>query len=369
MAVGTNSSWFGGAVDPDIYVLGALYVGEYWTGTHKIAFTKSTDWGSTWSEPVFLSPEEVKQCNYPEVISDGSRLYVTYTKINLTSEGSSLALKWSDDWGATWSDETPVPVPTPLGVAATGFQYIDEERAILTVSTNSHDPVECTGKIGYFHFSDRTYEIICEMSGPEWCMAAGTFEGELAKNGVYHIAWAHEPVLSGPMNLKYAWSRDVPFTDMQWQTPLMMGDPPPEPGESGSYDVALHGTDSDFGEGTWELKSNGDWLHQVVSSDGSCEVTGTPTEVGEFWVNVTVRDDDSSDYFNWTVAVTQAFPDETEDDDTDDDDTSDEPTDEEFAGDDDTGITSSVEGWMIALAAVACGAVVVAALMLLRRRP
>ena len=71
MAVGTNASWFGGPADPDIYVLGAVYVGEYWTGIHRLAFTKSTDWGNTWSEPVFLCPDEVMPTNYPEVVSDG----------------------------------------------------------------------------------------------------------------------------------------------------------------------------------------------------------------------------------------------------------------------------------------------------------
>lgn len=363
MAVGTNASWFGGTVDPDIYVLGAMYVGEYWTGTHKLAFTKSTDWGATWSEPVFLCPDEVMQTNYPEIVSDGSRLYVGYTKINVSLEGSQIVLKWSDDWGGTWSEETPIPVPTPLGVAVTGFQYLDDERAVMTVSTNSHDPLECTGKIGYFHFSDCSYDILCEVTGPEWCIAAGTFEGELAMNGAYHVAWAHEPVLQGAMSLKYAWTKDITFPDTHWRTPLVMGDPPDMPGESGSYQAALHGTDSDVGEGSWRLRSNCDGLDHAVSEDGSCEVTGTPTETGEFWVNLTLQDDDSSDSFNWTVVVTEAVPEDPAEDDPADEEPEDDPADDE-----ESDPPALLNPWMFAVPAAICGAVIIAALLIMRRR-
>ena len=392
MAVGTNASWFGGPVDPDIYVIGSLYVGSYWTGTHMLAFTKSTDWGLTWSDPVFLCPTEVMQTNYPEIISDGSRLYVGYTKINVSLEGSELALKWSDDWGASWSEEIPIPLARPLGLAVTGFQYVDEDRAIMTVSSNSHDPIECTGKIGYFYFSNCTYQVLCEMSGPEWCIAAGTFAGELAKNGVYHIAWAQEPVLGQAMNFKYAWSKDVPFTEMDWKTPIMMGNPSANPGQTGTYGVSLYGTESDSGQGEWELRSNGDWLQEMIEDDGSCEVTGTPTAVGEFWVNLTVSDDDSSDYFNWTVSVTQVFPDDSGDDPVDDptdepaddsgdesiddsddgsgDDSIDEDTDESIddSADEPADTNGKVAYWLIEGVAVACGAAVVAVILLQRRR-
>jgi hypothetical protein len=363
MAVGTNASWFGGRVDPDIYVLGALYVGEYWTGIHRLAFTKSTDWGNTWSEPVFLCPDEEKPTNYPEVVSDGSRLYVAYTKINVSLQGSEIALKHSDDWGATWSEEVPIPLPRPVGIGVTGFQYVDEDRAIMTVFTNyPDDTTQCTGKIGYFHFSNLTYQVLCELTGPEWCIAAGTFEGELARNGVYHVAWAYEPVLQDPMELKYAWTRDISFPDMSWEAPLVMGNPPERPDTSGAYNVTLHGTESDEGDAAWDLRSNGDWVHHEAGADGSCEVGGTPTENGTFWVNLTVSDGDSSESFNWTVSVTQAIPGEP-DDGADDPAPDEEPDDDVPAGTDGT-----VETLMLAAAAVACGTVVVASVLFLRRR-
>ena len=370
MAVGTNASWFGGPADPDIYVLGAVYVGEYWTGIHRLAFTKSTDWGNTWSEPVFLCPDEEKPTNYPEVVSDGSRLYVAYTKINVSLQGSEIVLKHSDDWGATWSEEVPIPLPRPVGIGVTGFQYIDEDRAIMTVFTNHpDDTTQCTGKIGYFHFSNLTYQVLCEVTGPEWCMAAGTFEGELAMNGVYHVAWAYEPVLQGPMELKYAWTRDISFPDMRWEAPLLMGNPPERPEASGNYSATIHGTETDSGDQGWEMRSDADWMHHAEGADGSCEVAGTPTAVGDFWVNLTVTDDDSSESFNWTVSVAQAFPEEPDDgtDDGTEDDT-DDGTDEGTEGEEDAYGVGPIETWMLATAAVACGAIVVAAVLFLRRR-
>ena len=98
------------------------------------------------------------------------------------------------------------------------------------------------------------------------------FAGELAGDGVYHIAWAYEPVLSQPMEFKYAWTENLSFDGKPLRTPLMMGNPPAGQAEDGSYGCEMHGTDSDNGGATWELNSNGSWLSVEPAEDGSCNV-------------------------------------------------------------------------------------------------
>ena len=350
MAVGTNASWFGGLVDSDIYVVGSLYVGEPWTGRHVLAFTKSTDWGATWSEPTFICGDEERQTNYPELVSDGSKLYVAYSKINISGIGSEIDLKWSDNWGANWSSEVPIPLSRTLGVGPTGFQYLDEEKAVFTCAGNAYDPLDCFGRIGYFYFSNLTYQVTCELSGEQWCMAAGSFAGHLSNDGTYHVVWAHEPVLNQPMSLMYACSKDSGIAPHDLRTPLVMGDPHGVAGPDSTYECELHGTDADSGVVDWEMHSNAAWLSEEETDDGACVVSGMPSANGQFWVNVTVSDDDSTDYFNWTVSTQGVVPGV---DDSDDD---------EAAGDGPDGIYT-----VIGAAAVVAVAVALAVALLMRR--
>ncbi len=366
MAVGTNASWFGGEVDPDIYVIGSLYVGEPWTGGHVLAFTKSTDWGVTWSEPILICGDEERETNYPEFISDGSRLYVAYSKLNLSGIGSEVDLKYSDDWGATWSTEVPVPLSRPLGVCPTGFQYIDEEKAVFTVAANAYDPLDCVGRIGYFYFSNLTYQVTCELSGEQWCMATATFAGHLSDDGTYHVVWAHESVLSQPMSLKYACSKDSGVRPHDLRTPLMMGDPVDSAEGNDTYEAELHMTDADSGDAAWSLDSNAPWLDASVSTDGSCAVSGIPTANGTYWVNVTVSDDDSTDSFNWTVTALGIIPgDEVPDDEVPDDEVPEEDTtvDEDMTREG----TLTVFGIVAAVASIAAAVVIAVVVVLMRR--
>ncbi len=76
--------------------------------------------------------------------------------------------------------------------------------------------------------------------------------------------------------------------------------------EDSEYNVTFTGTDDDLIHGdsiTWTMETNATWLS---SYEGSLTVYGTPDnmEVGSYWVNVTITDENKTyDFFNYTLTV------------------------------------------------------------------
>jgi hypothetical protein len=187
LSIGTNSSWLGGPVDDMIYVVGAAptYAGS------AIEFTKSTDGGSTWSNPVQLPLTSYGSSGFQRITSDGANLYIV-NEIGVNTNGiASLATSSSSDWGATWSDEKVI-VQNDGGsymLRPYGFQTLDNERALLTYvdEPTSYVASEITGNYGYYWFSNKTYQQVGSVSGPEWMVHEG-FSGRLVGD-IFSVAW------------------------------------------------------------------------------------------------------------------------------------------------------------------------------------
>jgi hypothetical protein len=64
-------------------------------------------------------------------------------------------------------------------------------------------------------------------------------------------------------------------------------------------------TSPDNGTTTWALETNASWLSVESGGTGvnTCNLSGTAILAGLFYVNITVFDDDSYDFLNWTIRV------------------------------------------------------------------
>jgi hypothetical protein len=182
MAVGTNASWHGGPPDQDIYVVGCTSYDTY----GNLAITRSVDGGHTWSQPLVFVP--TGSC--PEIVSDGSSLYVVYTSPQ-PYEGA-LYIKKSSNWGKTWSEERLLVglQATTKNIRAFSLQYIDPSRALMAVvdQASTGDINDSYGAYGFLDFASMTFQETNRLVGPEW----NVFEGlaaHLMPDGSVAIAW------------------------------------------------------------------------------------------------------------------------------------------------------------------------------------
>jgi hypothetical protein len=196
MGIGTNASWFGSSQDSDVYVAGGIAVGIPWEGgAYHLAFVKSRDGGSTWSDPVIIGGGSFCY-RYPKLVSDGSSIYVVYSKNNSSAPnylGSDLYAKSSSDWGMSWSAEKKLfsrgPVSDMLWTSS--VQYLDGDKAFMTIcdsgeiGTPDRDPA---GRYGYFHYSDMSFEQIGYVNGPTWNLW-GAFAGRLKADNTLCVVW------------------------------------------------------------------------------------------------------------------------------------------------------------------------------------
>jgi hypothetical protein len=225
MAIGTNASWFETAPDNDIYVVGARYDGAAWSGTYIVTMVKSTDGGASWQTPVSISSPDYS-CYYPEILSDGSSLYVAYSKIMNGGTNAYTFVRSSDDWGATWSAEKSIPISTvELGADANSFQYLDDEKAMLAISQNSVNPASnCIQYYGYFYFSNMTFKELGHAVGTDWCFDMCGASCRVLNGKDLAMAWIYEPysttIVIDSKRLRYAVCSDAGFNT----TPIMPGE-------------------------------------------------------------------------------------------------------------------------------------------------
>ncbi|UCE90912.1 MAG: exo-alpha-sialidase [Methanobacteriota archaeon] len=164
-AIGTNASWFGGEADSDIYFVSGYYMGIPWTGKYVLHFSKSCDGGSSWTEPVVVSTMDYSSI-WPEVFSDGERLYT----LHAVPYNFNVHLKYSDDWGATWTDGGDLATSEGGGgLLALKVQPIDHRKAFVTL----WDVQLGTGfaRCGYFEYDDMAFTDTFRVENPEWRFA------------------------------------------------------------------------------------------------------------------------------------------------------------------------------------------------------
>ncbi len=198
--VGTNASWFGKTPDNDIYVAGIAGVGG-----SSIAFVKSSDGGSTWTNGAF----PCKGTSYwPAMVSDGSRLCMVYGVLQGSTWGNEdydLHVIYSDDWGVSWSDdEMLVDAHTGRHCVAFQMQYVGNHIAVLTFADQHFAPdstiQEAFVNFGYLDMQKLKYDSVGRYSDGGW-IGYGV-AGVLQRDGTFSIAHV-ENVKSGGSSLFY----------------------------------------------------------------------------------------------------------------------------------------------------------------------
>ncbi len=210
MAVGTRASWFGAAPDHDIFVWGTHYV----SGNFYIAFTKSTDGGRSWSVPVDICGT-TKESYCPATISDGSRLYLTYSvygSLNKTSFDRYII--YSNDWGATWSNAAVLlKANTYEFYRGFNMQLLDSTHAIVTMVhwTTSADlgtVLSSEAEYGLLNLTSLAFNRTGAFSNPSYIIGVGV-TGWLEESGRFSIAF-----------IKHTGSSDDPLIVTTWDSGL-----------------------------------------------------------------------------------------------------------------------------------------------------
>jgi predicted neuraminidase len=83
------------------------------SGPEHVFGAFSRDWGTTWSAPVPLIQDPVKEDGDPNILVDGHRVFVFSTR---TATPNRIDRSWtmvvrSEDDGKTWSAPTEIPIP------------------------------------------------------------------------------------------------------------------------------------------------------------------------------------------------------------------------------------------------------------------
>lgn len=107
-----SSSLNGLNVYPDFVIdknniLHVVWEYEVEIGYRKIYYSKSTDYGETWSEPEDISQNTEKWLSEPQIVSDSHcHLYVSYTYNSINPSAEQILLQKFD--GVSWSDADTV---------------------------------------------------------------------------------------------------------------------------------------------------------------------------------------------------------------------------------------------------------------------
>ena len=213
MAVGTKASWFGGQGN-EIFVAGTP---DDWNSYH-VALVKSADGGRTWGAPIYPAGSTGQNTYWPNMVSDGSRICLVYSILNNVGpreqEDFDLHVRYSDDWGATWSDDIMLSdAPTGEHRVSWQMQYVGGHKAILTFMDQIFGPgstiITAGVSYGYLDTTNLTYTEVGLYSDGGW-IGYGV-SGVLQEDGRFSVAYVENVPPSGS-NLYYTSSYDTGLT-------------------------------------------------------------------------------------------------------------------------------------------------------------
>ena len=209
MSIGTNASWTGAPVGSDIYVVGGLNIGGYWSDAIYLSITKSTDGGLTWSTPKAICPF---YSYYPEITSDGTDLYLVFDGLVDGPEYACMYAMKSADWGETWTTPTLIFERTYLdgGANPCTLQYIGNGKAVVTIS--DHRPVypDIRGTWAVLDLATLTLDVKGFVMGSDWQVDLG-FTGHLMPDGRFALGWLYSQPWSGLDDIKFTYGTNLGF--------------------------------------------------------------------------------------------------------------------------------------------------------------
>ena len=293
--IGTNASWTEGTPDSDIYFAGSAYYPL--NNTFVLGIVKSHDNGSSWGTPICIGPSDTDSY-YPCIVSNSNRLFVFFSVLE-PSESYPVMMRYSDDWGKTWSvAKQIIPANTYEGTSIHGLQYLDEHRALMTVYTMHVGSSNATGRYGYFDFDTMEYTEY----GAYDNVADYGFCGKMVDRNNFTVAFIVPAGVGGPeIQLMYTYSHDTGLIGKG--VPILLNVPGNLAMVGEPYEYNASAAPALSGSNTWTLNTNASWLSVAWNNGTRCLVTGTPTQAGDYWANLTVSNVDGSDFVNWTIEV------------------------------------------------------------------
>ena len=72
-----------------------------------------------------------------------------------------------------------------------------------------------------------------------------------------------------------------------------------------NYTCEIESTAPDNGSSVWQLDTDASWLSIDRYEDSLCVLTGFPLQSGKFYVRLTVSDNNSTGWLNWSIVVTR----------------------------------------------------------------
>ncbi len=310
VALHTNSSWNTGAVpNGDMYY-------AYIDGADDLYVKTTHDNGTSWGSPVLVCANSL---SVALVVSDSS-IYVFY--VNKTVNDDTTTWSRSDDWGATWTDGDAIYTKhasseyCDVGSA----QYLDEDKALLTLADRDTSMATSTMSVGYFWYSNDTYQpvyvntpVLITTYGFNFVAGGIVHERDTPSSNYTMVYSVRADTASSSLKTRYSYDTGVSITFPYVDTPVIEN----PIGASTVYaDVGFSWnatcTSPDNGTTDWTLDTNATFLSIAGGGDGEdySVVSGTPDsgDVGSYYLNLSVSDGNSADYSNTTLAVLSQTP-------------------------------------------------------------
>jgi len=181
----------------------------------RVAVSRSTDDGKTWSNPSVIEGERGKSASWQvPIVAPSGRIYLFYSKYYTDVEGSSLRCRISDDDGQSWSTpfdlsikrrniDNPEPSTYPQWLAWRQAEWDDQNRALSPFTRKSSSKSDVGGK--WCQSECMRFENIASAPQPE----------EL------QITWL--PTKDKPITVPYAENSDMSWANEPSVIPLSDG--------------------------------------------------------------------------------------------------------------------------------------------------
>jgi hypothetical protein len=197
MTVETNSTMASMPQDSDIYIAGYQY---YFTNVFQLSFTRSTDRGMTWEEPVLIGDSIA---TIPQLLRSQDSLYLIYLSIDQATYGNTY-IKHSSDWGKTWSGEKLLLENRGYQSAVCNVQCLNDTTALLTCVDTFHDSSLNSFHYGTLDFAAETYREVGRSASSKKFPEADYFCGRLLENGTLASVFLSSTITPGNCNVEFA---------------------------------------------------------------------------------------------------------------------------------------------------------------------
>jgi len=268
--------------------------------TGNVHLVTSTDGGSNWGQAVTVMDNSN---DYSMIVCEkiGNKLILFASRLT----GDEIDIISSTDGGVTWTSERTI-------IRNRGLNKLDWEP-------NKPDSTADTDfSIGYrndvkmmllaYEGGDNKIRLIhSEDNGTTWSPESEAMV--LLGNDSYGVCLSEDGNffscvvdLGKDLDNIYLYDMsDLVIGNNTTYPPMIINNDITEIDVNSSYNFTYYASDRDTSSANlhWAMQTNASWL----SLDANHRLYGTPTDVGQYWVNITVSDGTGLDFTNFTVQV------------------------------------------------------------------